>query len=69
LNLATAAAELGYETPQQLLEAIPRNTDLELIESLKKGVVIKRERWESREGANSGFQNVALKLGMGVPVN
>lgn len=69
LTAQAAAAELGYSTAEDFQGAIKQIRDVQIVGPLKNGGVIKRERWENRTGANSGFQTVADDLGIGISVN
>ena len=70
LNAAAAAAELGLERPQQLIDAINGNqklTDLGL-GPLANGGDINRADWETTEGTST-FQRAARELYLGTPFN
>jgi hypothetical protein len=69
LNLAAAAAELGWSDPMRLQSAIranPRLRDLGLT-PLADGGKIERRFWEKTDGGISIFQQTAAELGIGTP--
>jgi hypothetical protein len=66
----TAALELGLEDPAQLQGAIRANDDLRRLGlgPLADGNAIKREEWEAKDRSNSLFQEAALALRLGTPI-
>ena len=81
LDLETAACELGFENPEDLKQSLSNNTLLRLgLDPLTKSSdiaengrrlagKIKRSFWDSREGGTSIFQQAAVELNRGSPVN
>jgi hypothetical protein len=69
IGLREAALELGLKDPAALKAAIEANEELQRLGlgPLANGGTIRREAWETLQGFNSPFQDVANALNLGTP--